>query len=242
MNVDHLPDITADHIVIIWDQDLESHEIVLRFGEREICREPAGWEYYESFMESCKVMRRKYGKRLYDVVPTERTYQSLWGDKLSAPEMIEEFRKRLRNASRIEDWTSGDGPDRDRWTDGDFDVSEYDDDEEEPEQELEPVPEDEEDAARLRVLSLLCALRDSYNHGAIVPVLADPEKLRHAMLTATQQWERDEFEEENYALNAWGDLNAEDQRKIIAMARELWGDVVAKAFPDLREEEPSECH
>jgi hypothetical protein len=47
-------------------------------------------------------------------------------------------------------------------------------DEEEPEED--PDPEEEEDAARLRVLFLLCALRDSYNHGGIVPVLADPEK------------------------------------------------------------------
>jgi hypothetical protein len=171
-------------------------------------------------------------------VPTERTYQSIWGDKLSAPELIEEFRKRLRNASRIEDWTSGDGSDRDRWTGADLDVSEYDDDDEEPEPEPEPDPEDEEDAARGRVLFLLCALRDRYNHGAIVPVLADPEKLRHAMQTATQQWERDEFDQENDALEAWEDLNAEDQRKIIAMARELWGDVVAKSFPDVREKEP----
>lgn len=232
-----LPEIAADHIVLIWDQDLANHEIVIRFGERELHRESAGWEYYDYFMESCKAMRRKYGNRLYDVVPTERTYQSLWGDKLSAPEMIEEFRKRLRMASRIEGWTHASETGKDPWSDADFDVSEYDDAEEE-EPEEEPDPEDEAEAARLRVRDLLCALRDRYNYGTIAPVLADPEKLRHAMQTATQQWERDESEEEDYAHESWRDLNRYDQKKIIAMARELWGDVVANAFPDVWKEEP----
>ena len=233
-----LPEIAADHIVLIWDQDLATHEIVIRFGEREIHRESADWEYYDYFMESCKTLRRKYGNRLYDVVPTERTYQSLWGDKLSAPEMIEEFRKRLRMASRIEDWAHAGEMVKDRWSDADFDVSEYDDEEEEEEPEEEPDPEAEEEAARLRVRDLLCALRDRYNYGTIVPILADPEKLRHAMQTATQQWERDEMEEEDYAHESWGDLNRSDQEKIIAMARELWGEVVAGAFPALHEEDP----
>ena len=69
-------------------------------------------------------------------------------------------------------------------------------------------------------------------------MLADPEKLWHAMQTARQRWDRDESEIEDDAHSSWRDLTADDQRKIIAMARELWGDVVAKAFPDINEEDP----
>jgi hypothetical protein len=109
-------------------------------------------------------------------------------------------------------------------------------DDDEPEDE--PGPDEDEDTARLRVYGFLCALRDSYNYGTIVPVLADPEKLRHAMQTATQQWERDESEVEEYALESWRELNRSDQEKIIAMARELWGGVVAGAFPSLNNKDP----
>jgi hypothetical protein len=109
--VEQLPDIDLDHIVLVWDADRNGHEntelyteIVIRCGEREIYRGPSSWEYDDYFIDACKVLRRKYGNRLHDVIPTERTFCAMWGDKLRAPEIVEGMRERIRNASRIGNW------------------------------------------------------------------------------------------------------------------------------------------
>ena len=111
--VEQLPDIALDHIVLVWDADYNGDEttelnteIVIRCGEREIYRGPSSWEYYEYFTDACKVLRRKYGDRLHDVIPTERTLNAMWGDKLRAPDIVDAMRERIRNTSRITNWTS----------------------------------------------------------------------------------------------------------------------------------------
>ena len=104
---------TPGHIVLVWDADYNGDEttelnteIVIRCGEREIYRGPSSWEYYEYFTDACKVLRRKYGDRLHDVIPTERTLNAMWGDKLRAPDIVDAMRERIRNTSRITNWTS----------------------------------------------------------------------------------------------------------------------------------------
>lgn len=114
---DQLPDIAAGHIVLVWDEDHATEEIVVHCGEREIWRGPTSWEYYDYFIEACKVLRRKYGDRLHDVVPTERTFQGLWGDRLSAPRKVDEMRRRLRENSRIGNWTKHPVRPDDSWED-----------------------------------------------------------------------------------------------------------------------------
>ncbi len=106
---DQLPDLEADHIVLFWDE--VGREILIRFGERVIYQGPGSWEYYGYFIDGCKVLRRKYGDRLYDVIPTERAFTSLWGDKLQSPQWTDEMRRRLRRASRIESWEGRMPPD-----------------------------------------------------------------------------------------------------------------------------------
>ena len=112
-SVEQLPDIALDHIVLVWDADYKGDEttelnteIVIRCGEREIYRGPSSWEYYDYFIDACKVLRRKYGNRLYDVIPTERTFNAIWGDKLRAPDIVDAFRERIRKTSRIGTWAS----------------------------------------------------------------------------------------------------------------------------------------
>ena len=112
---EQLPDIAADHLVLVWDEDHATSEIEVRCGEREIYRGPTSWEYYDYFIEACKVLRRKYGDRLHDVVPTERTFQGLWGDRLSAPCKVDEMRRRPRENSRIGNWTKHPVPPGDSW-------------------------------------------------------------------------------------------------------------------------------
>jgi len=110
--IEQLPEINLDHIVLVWDTDDEGQEgsepygqIIIRCGEREIYRGASSWGHYAYFIDACKVLRRKYGKRLHDVIPTERTFSALWGDEIRAPEIVEGMRERLRKASRIENWT-----------------------------------------------------------------------------------------------------------------------------------------
>jgi hypothetical protein len=110
--IEQLPEIDLDHIVLIWDADYEGHEyselyarIVIRCGEREIYRGPSSWEYYDYFIDACKVLRQKYGNRLHDVIPTERTLNAMWGDKLRAPGIVKGMRECIRKASRIGNWT-----------------------------------------------------------------------------------------------------------------------------------------
>ena len=62
-------------------------------------------EYYPYFIDACKVLRQKYGNRLHDVIPTERTLLALWGDEIKAPEIVEGMRELIRKASRIGNWT-----------------------------------------------------------------------------------------------------------------------------------------
>ncbi len=111
--IEQLPEINLDHIVLVWDTDDEGQErsepygqIIIRCGEREIYRGPSSWGHYAYVIDACKVLRRKYGNRLHDVIPTERTFSALWGDELRAPEIVEGMRERLRKASRIENWTN----------------------------------------------------------------------------------------------------------------------------------------
>jgi hypothetical protein len=112
-SIEQLPEIDLDHIVLVWDADRNGHEntelhteIVIRCGDREIYRGPSSWEYYDYFIDACKVLCRKYGDRLHDVIPTERTFNAMWGDKLRAPEIVEGMRERIRKASRIGNWTN----------------------------------------------------------------------------------------------------------------------------------------
>lgn len=66
--VEQLPEIDIDHIVLVWDADYEGHEIselyariVIRCGEREIYRGPSSWEYYDYFIDACKVTMTPLG-------------------------------------------------------------------------------------------------------------------------------------------------------------------------------------
>jgi hypothetical protein len=115
-----LPEIELDHIVLIWDarylpEDHNEIEFIIRCGEREIFRGPGCWECYDYFISACKVLRNKYGNRLYDVIPTERTYFYMWGDRLSAPCYMEEMRKRIRAASRIKNYSNVEIPPNESW-------------------------------------------------------------------------------------------------------------------------------
>ena len=44
-----------------------------------------------------EVIRRGYGKRLVDLIPTEKSWTYLWGDRLSSPTFTDGVRRWLRS-------------------------------------------------------------------------------------------------------------------------------------------------
>lgn len=96
-----LPDIQDATIVLVWDHvETDRGDLVeIRHGPKVIWSEPPLYEGFERFKEVVEILREKYGARLYDVVPTKRSYVYLLGDSGSADISIEHCRKRLRESA-----------------------------------------------------------------------------------------------------------------------------------------------
>lgn len=92
-----LPAIDAPSFVLHWDiEGKESgRETVIRHGERIIAREPALFEGLHRYIQVAKLLRKRYGAALRDLVPTEASHLYLWGDDLRAPETIDEARRKI---------------------------------------------------------------------------------------------------------------------------------------------------
>lgn len=92
---DQLPDVAYPSMILIWDMDED--DTVIRYGEREIWRERACYEGYERFGEVVNLLIAKYGTRVEDLIPARRSELYLYGDYLSAPKKVEEYRKKFFN-------------------------------------------------------------------------------------------------------------------------------------------------
>ncbi len=95
---DDLPDLSAAEIRLSWDfhedEDQESWTI-LRHGEQIVWQELAVYEGAERFVEVLEILKRKYGERLVDVVPTDASEVFLYGDRLRFVGMVETARTQL---------------------------------------------------------------------------------------------------------------------------------------------------
>ena len=94
-----LPEISGDQLILVWDYEspkMFESWTVIRYGDMIIWRESCGWEIYERFMEVLGILKEKYGKRLIDVVPTIRSLDTLYGDRLSASSQVDNARASLR--------------------------------------------------------------------------------------------------------------------------------------------------
>ena len=92
-SVDQLPDIEGDYIVLVWDEDNEAKEIIIRHGRDVIFRQIGSWEYYQFFITACRILKTKYGHRLLDVVPTPRARCGMDGDRVCASNSVDEMRR-----------------------------------------------------------------------------------------------------------------------------------------------------
>ena len=92
-----LPAINASSFVLHWDflyARLDS-ETLIKYDDAIIFREPVIYEGYERFIEVAKLLRARYGSALRDLIPTQQSWTYLYGDRLSAPRIIEEARKEI---------------------------------------------------------------------------------------------------------------------------------------------------
>jgi len=93
-----LPNVSLAEFSLSWDLvGDESHSLrtVIKLGDQVLFSEPVLYEGYERFKEVARILKAKYGSRLKDMVPTEQSYQYLYGDRLSAPEFVDRARREL---------------------------------------------------------------------------------------------------------------------------------------------------
>jgi ankyrin repeat protein len=88
-----LPELEGDALTLNWDQ-IES-DTIIKHGDQIIWRETTGWEVYDRFEEITEILRYKYGKRLVDIVPTERSLYALYGDSTRASFHVASARQSL---------------------------------------------------------------------------------------------------------------------------------------------------
>ena len=96
-NINQLPDLHSDLMIFVLREVKEGNEnyIEITFEGKVIWREIRLYEYYERFIEIGKLFKKKYGKRMIDIVPDVNGVY-LYGDDSRAGQMIEDFRKELR--------------------------------------------------------------------------------------------------------------------------------------------------
>lgn len=75
---DQLPAQAAGDITLQWD--MEGGETLIRNGETVIWREPVAYEGFERYERIALILKEKYGERLKDLVPTDRSKLFLYGD------------------------------------------------------------------------------------------------------------------------------------------------------------------
>ena len=92
---EQLPDIAASAFFITWNY--EDDMTVLRYGDNIIHCEPALYEGYERYEEVALILKDRYGDALLDLAPSAASGFYLYGDRLSSPGRLKEFRQNLFN-------------------------------------------------------------------------------------------------------------------------------------------------
>ena len=107
-SADQLPDLPGDEIVVVWDQieaTLDSRKAsywtVLRHGTLELWREPIYYEGIERLEVIARILQTKYGARLVEIRPTKDSEVYLYGDLLSARDILQRVNQALRDGRPV---------------------------------------------------------------------------------------------------------------------------------------------
>ncbi|MDD3294260.1 MAG: hypothetical protein PHG20_06195 [Geobacteraceae bacterium] len=91
--VEQLPELPDDDLFLVWDQ--EDSETLILHGETVIWREPLAYEAFDRFEQVAILLKEKYGTRLKDLQPANRSKLYLYGDYAPALEYLKKVRKDL---------------------------------------------------------------------------------------------------------------------------------------------------
>jgi hypothetical protein len=90
---DQLPNLPDGEITLSWD--MEQDQTQIRNGEAVIWSEPAVYEGFDRFEQIALILKEKYGNRLKDLVPTDRSKLFLYGDYEPSLAFLIKLRKEL---------------------------------------------------------------------------------------------------------------------------------------------------
>lgn len=98
-----LPDINSPAFTLTWDiaPDKSAHVTLIKHGDRVIFSEPALYECYDRFVEVAQMLRARYGSAILDLIPTPASEYYLYGDRIAAPDIVDEARKQILGAGGI---------------------------------------------------------------------------------------------------------------------------------------------
>jgi uncharacterized protein (DUF169 family) len=97
-SIKQLPEINGDQLIFeITEKNQEEDDyVVISLNGKVIWEEIIAYEYYSRFLELGALFKKKYGSKMIDFIPNVDGYL-LWGDKISAPKKIEDFRNSLKS-------------------------------------------------------------------------------------------------------------------------------------------------
>lgn len=92
-SIDQLPEIDDNEFVLSWDQ-VEGETHILK-GESQIWSEPLAYEGFDRFERIALLLRERYGSRIKDLVPTDRSRLFLHGDYSPSIDYVEKVRREI---------------------------------------------------------------------------------------------------------------------------------------------------
>ncbi|HET6420923.1 MAG TPA: hypothetical protein VFG19_12235 [Geobacteraceae bacterium] len=90
---DQLPELTDEEFVLLWDQ--VEGDTQIRNGDLVIWSEPVAYEGFERYERIALILKEKYGARVRDLQPTDRSMLFLHGDFASSLDFVAKVRKEL---------------------------------------------------------------------------------------------------------------------------------------------------
>ena len=99
-DISQLPALHDDFIAfVLTEKKIKGEDyIVITHKTKTIWKEIRGYEYYERFVELGKLLKQKYGNKMIDLVPEVDGFY-LYGDRLSSPKIVNDFRRGLRTTN-----------------------------------------------------------------------------------------------------------------------------------------------
>jgi hypothetical protein len=88
-----LPDLPDGDLPLVWDQ-VEGDTQILN-GEAVIWSEPVAYEGFERYERIALLLKEKYGDRVKDLAPTDRSLLFLYGDYAPSLDYVAKVRKEL---------------------------------------------------------------------------------------------------------------------------------------------------